>query len=466
MSSARRTDGRWSLARRLATLSAVASCAMVALYAVWSAYYVFASSRSDLKAFLDHETTELAVGVARSEGEPEVIRRIVEDIAAVSKDPPCAFRVRDRAGSVLAESGVPRLLTVVSEPVSPETLWREHLWSNRVVVSVRIVEPLGESVEVFVDASKQIEKTSGFLISASVAFLVAAAGAGLLSWLATKHGLAGLSSVVAQAASIGSLGESRRIRVEGAPDEIVDVAAALNDMLERIDAGMQAMRTFTAGLAHELRSPLQSLTGEMEVTLLSDRSPDEYRRVLGSNLEDLHDLSDAVDNLVAYCRRADPGKDDWRRHPFDLAAEAEIRLARERRAAARAEVRLEVEASGDTTLVADREAILRVVRNLVGNALDWSPAHGLVTVRVVDRDDHVELIVEDEGPGVPPELGARIFEPFVSGAPQPGHRSGYGLGLAICKSVIDAHGGTLQYESRRPAGTRFTATIPRSNRPR
>ena len=111
--------------------------------------------------------------------------------------------------------------------------------------------------------------------------------------------------------------------------------------------------------------------------------------------------------------------------------------------------------------MADREACLRVLRNLVGNALHWSPPDSTVTVAIESEPSLVRVRVEDQGPGVPESLGQRAFEPFVTGRNRRETRGGYGLGLAICRSIVDDHTGTLRYENRMEGGARFIAEFPR-----
>jgi signal transduction histidine kinase len=194
---------------------------------------------------------------------------------------------------------------------------------------------------------------------------------------------------------------------------------------------------------------------------MAERDGEDYRHLLRSNLDDLHALSDAVDNLIAWCRSAEPKRPDAPLEDFDLAVEARLRLERERRSAERAGVRLTLETAGDTRLRANREDSLRVLRNLVGNAIAWSPRDQDVAVRIDGRDDGVHVSVEDRGPGIPETLAGRVFEPFVTGHARRGARGGYGLGLAICRTIVQEHGGHIGFEPRPGGGTRFVVEFPR-----
>lgn len=267
--------------------------------------------------------------------------------------------------------------------------------------------------------------------------------------------------VVSTAGAVAIPTGGERLAPDSAPDEVRQVGEALNGVLDRIDAGLGDMRTFTASLAHELRSPLQNLMGETEVALLDRRSAEEYEQLLGSHMTEFQRISDAIDNLAAWCRTASPSGPPSELETFDLRHEVRLRLARDERSARSAGVSLDITTSGDLSLMADREGCLRVMRNLVANAVSWSPVGGRVSVDLKADAEHVVLTVQDQGPGVPEDLGARIFEAFISGQPTEGRRSGYGLGLSICRQVLTDHGGTIRFENPAEGGARFEARFPR-----
>jgi len=461
MSSKTGVEGSWSLTGRLTAIFAATTSALIALYALWSAHFVYSSKLDAIHSFMEHETQELAMLIARTSASHEEIVLATDSIADVSDEPPCAFRVRDRDGQVIAESGVAHLL---ARPVVAMS-WREAFFGQP-AASLVTAEPVHAlTVEVVADVSEYIDDIQAYLMSSVVAFLVAVVLAGLAGWFTADRGLRGLHEVVHRAGHVDFPSRGVTLDMAGAPREVRDVGVALEDMIRRIDDGLVRMRTFTAGLAHELRSPLQSLIGRTEVALLRERSPSEYEQALRGNLDDLHELSDAVDNMVALCRTATPDRHTQPTQAFDLAAESRLRLEREQRSAERSGVSVEIFQRGDTSIVADREACLRVVRNLVSNAIVWSPVGGCVRVEITDEGADVGLQVDDEGPGIPADLADKVFEPFVSGRARSGRRGSYGLGLAICKSVVGEHGGSIRFEPRPQGGTRFLVRLPRQPRP-
>ncbi|GJM22464.1 MAG: hypothetical protein DHS20C15_23790 [Planctomycetota bacterium] len=458
-------DRHWSLTRRMALLFALTTSCLLALTSGFAAYALFSTVRDELRSFLAHETQELAHDLTRSDGSREAVTAVVESIAAVTSTPLSAFRVRDANGFVVAEAGQAHMLDAVREPVLPDASWRDYLLDGGIASAADTDRVHWLTAEVLVDTTTAMGRVAGYLESVLVVFLVSVFLAGLAGWWTARRGLAGLNRVVTRAASVRGPGAGISLQLDGAPQEVRAVGEALEALIRRLDESLLEMRTFTASLAHELRSPVQTLMGETEVALLRAREPAEYQELLRSNLDDLSDLSSAIDNIVAYCRQSEPTQPDARPQSFDFAEEGRLRLEREQRRARRQGVELEIHSEGDTRLMADREACLRVLRNLVDNAVEWSPRGGRVVLSLIGEPEHVLLEVRDEGPGVPTELRERIFEPFVSGPPRATRRAGYGLGLVICRSAVEAHGGTLDFASPPEGGSVFRAVFPRAPRP-
>jgi two-component system heavy metal sensor histidine kinase CusS len=231
-------------------------------------------------------------------------------------------------------------------------------------------------------------------------------------------------------------------------------------MLANIRQHTDRARLMTAGMAHELRSPIQNLMGETEVALMRERDASEYRRVLESHYEELASLGRVVDNLVSLCAPTNTDA-NLPREGFDLAREARLRLGREHQQAERHGVRLELESHGDTQLSGDREAMLLALRNVVANAIEWSPAGANVAIDLAGEEGSVRVTVDDAGPGIPAPERERVFEPFYRGKQREGKRIGYGLGLALTRSAIEAQGGQVTVEDSPLGGARILIVVPR-----
>ena len=254
------------------------------------------------------------------------------------------------------------------------------------------------------------------------------------------------------------------------PEEIRAIATAMESTLGQTRAEVERARVLAAGLAHDLRAPVQSLLTSTQVALQQDRLRPEAGDLLRTHLTQLRDLGRTVDNLVAWgSPRVDGGqvssgesRDAEARVRLDLGAELDGRLAAEEEEAARRGVFFDSERRGDLELECDPGALLLAIRNLVGNAITWSPSGGQVTLILEGSPRSVTVRVIDEGPGVPPADRERVFQPFVRGAAAPGRRAGYGLGLALVAFAAELHGGRVRILDADGGGACFELELPRS----
>jgi signal transduction histidine kinase len=230
-------------------------------------------------------------------------------------------------------------------------------------------------------------------------------------------------------------------------------------MLARLEAAFAEMQRFTADAAHELRTPLTALRGGIEVALRAERSPADYRQVLASSLEEVDQLIRLTEDLLLLSRST-MGL-SAARQPVDLeplcleALELGVRLAKGKG------VSVSMGATAPAPVQGDAGALRRAVLNLVDNAVKYTPAGGSVVVSLERSGERVAIIVEDTGIGIDPADAERIFEPFVRlDAGRSRDTGGSGLGLSIARSIVLAHRGTLEVESRAGGGSRFTIDLP------
>lgn len=448
----------WSLARRLSVLFLVSITTFVVAISFATALLVRASIAKDLDGLPHEELVELREHADLfGTGREQALEHKLDDLAREHSPCDFAWRVWIDDGPIL-QFGETALLS----PARPEKTEAEGVAasaSGAVRWKTERVAP-NALVGVVIDGSRRLELLDRYetyaLVMIGAAILLAFGVATLVFRRVSKV----LAEVAARARAVKDPGAPVDMRIPDAPVEIQEVSDALGVMLANIRGELQQARLFTAGLAHELRSPVQNLVGETEVALIQDRDAATYREVLRSNLDELRSLGDAVDNLVTICSVGDRQRTDAREH-FDLAEEARFRLRREGQIAERHGVRLDVAVAGDCRLVGDREALLRAVRNLTANAIQWSAQGQVVEVRIEGREDAIEVTVDDAGPGVPDDLRERIYEPFFRGPSARGRRIGYGLGLALTRTAVEEQGGTIEVGTSPLGGARFRARLPR-----
>jgi two-component system heavy metal sensor histidine kinase CusS len=451
--------GSWSLARRLTGLFLVSTTFFVLAISIMSAWFLNQSVKLELEALLPQEISELRVRFEQGTEDRIAVERFVTELDNRYAPDHLAVRVWDPDGTVWGEFGnleiLRPLIPAPTPQAAPQTVSREVRWQSEKLSSGRV---LG----VIVDGSPILSLLKRYEVYATVFVLAGTAFTLVASRLFFQRVSQLLATVAERTRAVREPESEVEIDIEGAPREIEEVVDALREMLENIRRETEEARIFTAGTAHEMRSPVQNLIGETEVALIAQRDAATYRNVLVSHLEELRSLGDAVDNLVTICSAKETARSAAREH-FDLAQQAEIRLQRERAFAGRHGLKLDMQVHGDTSIYGDREALLRALRNLVANAIQWSPSGGVVDVTFDGRDSMIEVAVDDSGPGVPDGLRERIFEPFFRGPAAAGQRIGYGLGLAIARTAVRDQGGEIEVSASRKGGACFRVRLPRKS---
>jgi two-component system OmpR family sensor kinase len=267
------------------------------------------------------------------------------------------------------------------------------------------------------------------------------------------------------AEQIGEGDLSERVPSTGKMDEIGRLAATFNHMISRLQAAFERQKQFTSDASHELRTPLAVMRGELEITLRRDRPPEEYRRVLASNLEEIVRLSRLIEDMLVLAR-ADGGRIELKLEPVDLnrfcqqMVEYITPLALQREQA----LMYEPEMAPDQAVVinADLQRIKQLFLNLLDNAIKYTDLKGAVTLGLKTEDKQAVITIVDTGRGIPPEDLPHIFERFFRRSAPTSDRSapGSGLGLSIVKWIVESHKGKIEARSEIGKGTSFIVKIP------
>jgi signal transduction histidine kinase len=241
------------------------------------------------------------------------------------------------------------------------------------------------------------------------------------------------------------------------PKEIEPLVRELNRLLARLQEAFDAQRAFISDAAHELRSPLTALRLQLQ---LLDRAPNEAARLeartrLGAAVERAIHLAEQLLTLA----RSDPEEVGGNFAPVDLGEAAAGGIADTHDLALARHTELSLDAPSVLPIQGDAEAIRILVRNLVDNAVRYTPPGGSVRVHCRASLQGVDLEVTDTGPGIAPADRDRVFDRFYRRAGA--HESGSGLGLAIVKAIADRHGARIALDDAPGGGLRVTVTFPR-----
>ncbi|MFO0843843.1 MAG: heavy metal sensor histidine kinase [Gemmataceae bacterium] len=313
-------------------------------------------------------------------------------------------------------------------------------------------------IQVAMDRTQEEKVLESYRWYVAAALALALVGCVSLGYRIARQGLRPVEAIAATAGRIHSSNLDERIGTDHLPGELRTLAETFNAMLDRLGHSFARLRQFSADIAHELRTPVNNLRGEIEVALGKPRSAEEYREVLGSGLEECGRLAGMIDSMLFLARAENP-RTQIAREPVDVAAElAKVREFYEA-AAAEGGVRLEVSA-GPLTAELNRALFQRAVANLVANALAHTPPGGAVTLAASAKDGAARVEVADTGQGIPADHLPHVFDRFYRVDNSRSSRGGAGLGLAIVRSIAELHGGRVEIASEIDRGTQVVMTFP------
>ncbi len=323
--------------------------------------------------------------------------------------------------------------------------------SNRAFNPVRVAETqlknglkltIGHEIS---DEKELLDHTFSLVVGATLLTLFFSLIGGV--WIGMRM-LRRIDSVNRTATEIMSGDLSQRLSVTARDDEIDEIATKLNDMLNRIEDLMQSMQQVTNNVAHDLRSPLTRLRNRLEVTLLEERDPDAYRAEMEGAIGDADSLIQTFNAMLSIAR-LEAGIDgaQWSDTPIgDLLGElSELYEA----VAEESGMDFSATISDNPTYYCNRHLIGQAVTNLLDNAIKYTPMPGKVSIELAGNDDEFEIVVRDNGPGIPVEDRERVFERFIR-LENERNSPGNGLGLSLVQAVVRIHRAKLKLEDNEP----------------
>lgn len=291
----------------------------------------------------------------------------------------------------------------------------------------------------------------------------AAAAMALMGLFITRRSLRPLQEITAATQRITASGLGEHIGTRPWPRELASLAAEFDRMLERLRGSFDRLSQFTADAAHEFRTPLNNLLGGTSLALARPRSPEDYHNILEANLEEYHRLNHMMESLL-FLARADNAQTVLKTESFETAAL--IQEVGEFFSALAEDRGIIIVCRGGGSLNADATLFRMALTNLLSNAIRHSPDGTTITVRAVESPDGLTVSVEDEGEGIDAEHLPRLFDRFYraesSRTSHAGHSGHSGLGLALVKTIMDLHGGSVSVESAPGSGSCFRLHFPPS----
>ncbi|REK15600.1 MAG: HAMP domain-containing protein [Planctomycetota bacterium] len=286
----------------------------------------------------------------------------------------------------------------------------------------------------------------------------------LLGYFLAGRATRPLARIITTAARLRPSHLEERLPIRGTGDELDKLSLTINRFLDLLRDYLERNREFVANAAHELRSPLAALQSSVEVILASDRTVEEYQETLGEIADECGQLGVLVNQLLLLAE-TDIQRTVVTPRPVAFTRVVERSLDMFRGVAEERRIELVDYVADGIMASGDADRLRQVVNNLIDNALKFTPAGGRLVVALRSDDDvgQLALMVTDTGPGIGPEDLPHVFDRFYRGD-KSRHRedltAGNGLGLSICQSIVEAHGGTIAVESTLGRGTTFTVRLP------
>jgi two-component system, OmpR family, sensor kinase len=313
------------------------------------------------------------------------------------------------------------------------------------------VVAVGEPLTPVTRAEKQVART--FLVAGSATLLI-----GLLAGYLVAARTAGPLRRMARIAALVDAGELSPRMAQGGPrDEVRALADSFDLMLDRLEDAFARQRAFASDASHELRTPLTVIRGQLEVLARqSNPAPEDVRRVERLVRTEILRMERLVDDLLVLARADE--REFLRKRPVDLPPFAAELIDGARPTANR---HFELGPIPMGTVDADPDRLAQALRNLIRNAIEYTSEGGIVRLTGSTSRGRVTLAVEDDGPGIPPAHRERVFDRFHrTDSARTRVRGGVGLGLAIARAIVEAHGGTIYAAESPEGGARVAIELP------
>lgn len=313
------------------------------------------------------------------------------------------------------------------------------------------------------------------IITVPLALVVAILGGQFLANKALKP----VDDITRAARMITSQNLNQRISPPKVKDELSRLIDTFNEMISRLDQSFRQMKQFSSDASHELKTPLTILKGEVEVMLRKERTSQEYQQTLKSNLEEINRMSQIVEDLLLLSK-ADTGEIQLHRKQINLTAIlAEVVAQMDLLARSNKIYLCASNHQQDFHIFGDALRIRELFMNLIENGIKYTEEGGSITITLQEdssplreasellesvRDRFVKIIVSDTGIGIAEEDHERIFNRFFRvDKARSREQGGSGLGLSICKWIVEAHQGEIKVESELGKGSCFIVRLPLSS---
>lgn len=459
--------GFWSIAARLTAWYTATAFSLV-LVATGLLYWTFVQNMRDNDQRRLADKVQVLRTLLRERGSnPAALKEVEWEWAAREYEQVYVRVLTDRGETLVETPGMVWALPATTLADLPPTVERtaevrglDTRTFRAVIAKAGEESPSTYIIQVAIDLTHEQEMLAAYRRRIWLVLGLALALSAFVGHAIARRGVRPLEQIARTSRRITSTRLDARIDHSYLPAEVASLAITFNEMLARLQESFERVSRFSADIAHELRTPVNNLRGETEVALTRARTPEEYREILASSLEEYERLTRLIDSLLFLARAEHPETRIVREH-LSLRRELQTVVEFYEGSATERAVRLTVDAAPTLEIEADRTLFQRAVGNLIANALAHTPAGGAVTIQAIAEGPYCQIHVVDTGRGVAAEDLPHVFDRFYRADKSRASTSGnLGLGLAIVRSIAQLHGGRVELASQLGRGTRATLILP------
>jgi len=468
----RLSPSSWSITTKLTILYALSAFAMLALASGFLHWVLIRNLMQEDNQFLTDKIHVIRALLKRHPNDQAALQEEIQWEGETFRLTRYYARILTPSSRLLIETPGMTALIAPSDFASPTALgklpkrgvlWQAPHGATFLTMSAHATtggaHPAQRLIQVALSTSREDRLVTDYRQKLLAVLALGVVISSILGFLLARKGMRPLREITRTAQRITSSQLHERIDATRWPRELTALAAAFDEMLDRLEESFSRLRQFSADLAHELRTPVNVLMGEAEVALSRPRPAEELRQTLESSLEEYGRLARMIDSLL-FLARADSGKAPIQRTMLD--AYREMETVRDFYDAVAAEQGITITCHGSAALYADPALLRRALSNVLANALRHSAPGGAVTLHARTLPGPVaELTVSDHGDGIDARHLPKIFDRFYrADSARAADASGAGLGLAIVKSIMTLHEGEVTFHSQPGRGTTVTLRFP------
>jgi len=451
-------------------LTAYYTCILLVLATIFASFLYYRLEHNLMKQvdrLLHDEAYELIVEIYDEIAEGKTViegcDRFLDDISS-RKYYPLFFRVFASSGKLICQPQItaipwdffPEIKNSTYYATIPVEKQRFRLYeeSFTTVAGEKYVLQISTQLK---QHEKTLENFYGNILRAIPIMLLLCLGGGML--IARKPILI-IRDITKVTNRITSQNLRERLPEPPAHDEVWDLTVTINSMMDRLEKSFSEIKQFSSDVSHELRNPLFALKGSIEVALSHKREAPAYRETLQECLERINLLITMVNDLFLIAR-FDSGKITLACDYLQLDTLVREMVDFFQPLVDEKNIKIKTDLCSAAPLYCDRIRLTQVLNNLLENAIKFTPHNGEISISLVGSDDEIKLRVRDSGIGIAEEEIEKIFDRFYQAdQARSAETGGAGLGLQICKRIVDAHGGSIEVKNNADKGITVTVTLP------